>query len=231
MVLPLLPIALALTAGGIGARYMGAQQAQDATNDALAAERIRQEGFDQEARKINTRGRERYQDIAPQREAKASELADLFLGGADDAPSFGPPPSADSITVRKETDAKAKARDYTDRQGRARADMLSFGDLFGDIGVEQARDMTELNGIMGMRRGSQGVLPLELDAAAQEGGGWRLAGDIMSGLGSVASMGALTGAQLPGLGGILSTNAPRSAVPWLSRATNPGPFQALRGLL
>lgn len=230
MALPLLGIALALSGLGMGAQHIGSQRAESAQSDAMAAERIRQQGFDQQAQKINVDSRNRYQDIVPQQEEKTAELADMFLEGADAAPSFGPPPSDDSITVRREADARAASREYTDQQGTARARMLSLGDLFGDIGVEQAQDMTALNGIGGMRRGSQGVLPFELDAAAQEGSGWRMAGDIMGGLGSIATMGAMTGATLPGLGGILSSNAPRSAVPWLSKATNPGPFQALRGL-
>jgi hypothetical protein len=101
--------------------------------------------------------------------------------------------------VQRTAAEKGKRREFTDQQGEARGKLLSFGDLFGDIGVGQARDMTDLSGINGMRRGSQGVLPLELDEASQKGGGMRMAGDIMSGLGSIASMGALSGASLPAL--------------------------------
>lgn len=229
--LPLLPIALALTAAGMGANYVGSRKAENAQADAMRAERIRQGSLDKEAFDINDKARDRYKDISTQQDAKATELADMFLADADSAPAFGPAPSSDNITVRAEDRARDKARDYTEGQGRARGRMLSLGDLFGDIGVDQAQDMSQLNGVLGMKRGSQGVLPLELDAAAGEGQGWRLAGDVLGGLGSVASMGAMTGASLPGLGGILSSNAPKSAIPWLSKATNPGPFAAFRPLV
>jgi hypothetical protein len=78
---------------------------------------------------------------------------------------------------------------------------LSFGDLFGDIGLGQARDMTDLASIYSARQGSQGVLPLELDAAAQQGSGLRMAGDVMGVLGSIATMGALSCAALPSIFG------------------------------
>jgi hypothetical protein len=170
----------------------------------MRAERTRQNRLDEEAFAVNDKAVDRYKDIVPQQDAKAAELSDMFLAGADDAPSFGPPASGDNITVRKENQAKAKSREYTDQQGTARGRMMSLGDLFGDIGVEQAQDMSTLNGIQSQKRGSQGILPLELDAAQGEGQGWRMAGDVLGGLGSVASMGAMTGATLPGMGGILS---------------------------
>jgi hypothetical protein len=200
MVLPLLPIALALTAAGMGANYVGAKKADNAVGSRIAAERHRQNTLDEEAFALNDKSRDRYEDIAPQQDAKAADLAEMFLSAGDDAPSFGPEASDDNITVRAENKAKAKSKAYTDQQGTARAQMMSLGDLFGDIGVDQARDMSALNGVMGFKRGSQGVLPMELDAAQGEGSGWRLAGDVLGGLGSVASMGAMTGAAMPGMG-------------------------------
>jgi hypothetical protein len=200
MVLPLLPIALALTAGGIGANYMGAKQAERANQDVLGAERVRQNRFDREAEATTTKSRKRFENFDEQQGDKADELADLFLADAGAAPPALDAPT-DTVTVQRTADEKADRRQFTDQQGTARGKMLSFGDLFGDIGVGQARDMTDLSGIYGMRQGSQGVLPLELDAASQKGGGMRLAGDIMGGLGSIATMGALSGASLPGIFG------------------------------
>ena len=197
---PLLPIALALTAGGIGANYMGNQAAKRAQQDAMGAERRRQAGFDREAEATTTKSRKRFENFDEQQTDKAGELADLFLADAGQAPPVLDTPT-DTVTVQRTADEKADRREFTDQQGTARGKLLSFGDLFGDIGLGQARDMTDLSGLYGMRRGSQGVLPLELDAAAQKGGGWRMAGDIMGGLGSIATMGALGGASLPGIFG------------------------------
>jgi hypothetical protein len=200
MVLPLLPIALALTAGGIGANYMGAKRAEGAQQNVMAAERRRQTGFDREAEATTNKSRKRFEHFDEQQGDKAGELADLFLADAGAAPPALDAPT-DTVTVQRTADEKADRRQFTDQQGTARGKLLSFGDLFGDIGVGQARDMTNLSGINGMRQGSQGVLPLELDAASQKGGGMRMAGDIMGGLGSIATMGALSGASLPALFG------------------------------
>ena len=211
MPFPLLPLALALTAGGIGANYVGSKKAQAAQQDAMAAERIRQSGLDEEAFAIGDKNRDRYKNIEAQQDTKADELADMFLAEAGEAPSFGPAPSSDNLTVRAEREAKGESREYTDQQGRARAELLSLGDLFGDIGVDQGRSMTDLSALYGFKRGSQGVLPHELEAASQEGGGWRMAGDIMGGLGSVATMGALSGASMPVLGGLFGGGAAPAA--------------------
>lgn len=200
MAFPLLALALALTAAGAGANYVGARKAQEAQADAMAAERIRQQGFDEQADAINKQQRKRYTNFSDQQAQKAAALEDLFVGKAnEDMPDFGPTPSSSNITVQHENEAKAEAKGYTDQQGRAQAKLLSFGDLFGDIGVKEGRDATRLAGIQGFRRGSQSVLPLELQAAQEQGQGWRLGGDILGGLGSIATMGALTGATFPGL--------------------------------
>jgi hypothetical protein len=230
MVLPLLPIAIALTAAGMGANYLGSRQAEDANASVMRAERGRQHRLDENAFTVNTKMQDRYKDIVPQQDAKAAELADMFLEGADDAPSFGPAASDDSITVRAENKAKAKSREYTDQQGTARGRMMSLGDLFGDIGVEQAQDMSALNGIQSQKRGSQGILPLELEAAAGEGQGWRMAGDVLGGLGSVASMGAMTGATMPGMGGILSRLGIRGAAPAAGAVNGTSRFMPLQSL-
>lgn len=208
MPIPLLPIALALTAAGAGANYMGARRADRAQADAMSAERQRQNRFDDESFAKNAQSRDRYADIEPQREDRATEIADMFLADAGTPPELLKPPT-DTVTVQRSEDEKAKSREYTDQQGTARANMLSFGDLFGDIGIGQARDMSDLAALYSMRRGSQGVLPFELDAAAQKGGGMRMAGDVLGGLGSIATMGALTGAKLPmfGLGGMARPSA------------------------
>jgi hypothetical protein len=214
----------------MGANYVGSRKAEGATADVLRAERGRQGKLDEQAFKINDQARDRYQDVGGQQEDKSAELADMFLEGADAAPEFGPAPSSDNITVNKEAAAKAKNREFTDQQGTARGKMLSLGDLFGDIGVEQAQDMSQLSGIFGTKQASQGVLPFELDAAGQQGQGWRMAGDVLGGLGSVASMGAMTGAQLPGMGGIISKLGLKGAAPAAGAVNGTSRFMPLQGL-
>jgi hypothetical protein len=197
-------LAAALTAGGVGANYVGAQRAQDAQAGTMRRERARESKLDAQAFDVNKRTQSRYKDFGDDQAAREQALTALYQEPGANAPEFGPAPSDSNITVQHEAGEKAKAKGYTDQQGAAKAKLLSFGDLTGDISRGQSRDATQLHGIEGFRRGSQGVLPVELDAAQGQGAGWRLGGDILTGLGSVATMGALSGATLPGASGILS---------------------------
>src|SRR5690554_2558211 len=123
MALPLLPIALALTAGGIGANYMGARKADRAQADTMAAERIRQRGYDQQADAKNVEARDRFEEFEPDRDERAEDLTDLFLADAGSAPDVLRP-AGDPVTVQRTADEASKRRDYTDQQGAARANLL-----------------------------------------------------------------------------------------------------------
>lgn len=197
--IPLL-LALALTGASVGANAIGQRKQTAAVNDTMAAERRRQKGFDKEAFAINADAQDKFKDFQAQQDAKTGDLAAAFNAPSEEPSPVSLPPSSSNITVQRTSDEKAKSKEYTDQQGEARARLMSFGDIFGDLDTSFARDATDLAGIQGARAGSQSVLPSELDAASQEGSGWRLAGDIFGGLGSVATMGALSGATIPTLG-------------------------------
>lgn len=228
--IPLL-LALALTGGGIAANKIGADKAADAQAATMAAERRRQKKLDAEAFGINTKGRKRYEGFEQKQAAEGDELASYLLEGADEEADkgFGLPASESAITVSRGKEEKAKARADTDQRARSRAKLESFGDVLGDIGLSQARDAGDLGMVYGFKRGSQGVLPLELDAAAQEGAGWRLAGDILGGAGSLATMGHLSGATLPGLGGVFARNTPLAGTNMLAARRPPAGLLSLFG--
>lgn len=124
-------------------------------------------------------------------EAKAATLGD-YLGSkvAPDHNSAAPSPlpSSSSAVVNQETDKqRAAAQGYVDQQSGALANMKSFGDLLGGISLLQGRDAAQIGTIGGFKRGSQGIVPLELNQAAKTGDDMRLLGDILAGAGQVAT--------------------------------------------
>lgn len=191
---PLTIAGIALTAGSTVANSIASNKAAKARDQALAAERIRQQGYDQEAAALNTQSQDRYQDFEGQQEAKSGELGDYFKEQqieANNAPVAGEfvPASTSSVVNQEETKQRGKARDFSNAQGEALGNLRSFGDLLGGISRMQARDASQIGTIGGFKRGSASVNPLELDAASHAGDGAKLFGDIL-GLGGSVSLGA-----------------------------------------
>lgn len=202
------PITIAgavLTVGSTVANTIASNQQRKARDDALAAERIRQRGFDQESDALNLTARERYEDAPEQQDEKTSELAAMFTEQQGPPAPALLPTSGSQLVNREETQQRGAAKDFTNQQGENLARLRSFGETFGGIGRMQARDAGLLGQINSMRRGSQNVLPLELDAAQEAGSGLRFVGDLAglggglalnAGLGG-ASLGNLFGPRLP----------------------------------
>lgn len=103
------------------------------------------------------------------------------------------PQSTNSIVTREMNRKSNEAQEYVGQQGRALAEMRSFGDFLGDTSRLQGRDASLVGQIGGFKRGSSNMVPLELDAASQKGAGLRMLGDIMGGLGSIGMSAGLTG--------------------------------------
>jgi hypothetical protein len=212
MCTPLAIAGVALSAGSAVANAAAASKAASARNDALAAERIRQQGYDRETDALNLQSQDRYKDFEGQQDEKAATLGDYFAGQqtTEPTPAAALPTSQSTVTVQEEGKQRGIARDFTDKAGQALGDLRAFGDLLGGIGRLQARDASQIGQIGGFKRGSSNVLPIELDAASQQGGGLRTLGDILGGVGSAATSFGLGGGSLSGLfggGGSTVTNA------------------------
>lgn len=194
---------LALSVGGTAMNSMAASKAARARDDALAAERIRQQGYDQEAAALNTRSQNRYQNFSGQQDQKAQDLGDYFGNAqvAEPAAAATMPTSQSAITVAEEGKQRAAATDYTMKQGDALGNLRAFGDLLGQIGRFQARDAGSIGQIGGFKRGSSNVLPLELDQASRAGDGMKTFADILQGAGSVAGSAGASGMSLGSLFG------------------------------
>ncbi|MFI5411584.1 hypothetical protein [Kaistia sp. UC242_56] len=209
---PLTIAGIALTAGSTVANSVAQGQVARARNDALAAERIRQNGYDRETDALNTQSQDRYQNFSEQQDQRGQELGDYFAGqqieGANAntaaAQEQSVAPTSSNITMREEQKQRANATAFTDEQGRRLGDLRSFGDLLGGIGREQARDASQIGQIGSFKRGSSAVLPYELEAANSAGGGAKMFGDLL------------------GLGGSFATAKGLSAEDWVGKTSSAG---------
>jgi len=191
---PITLAGIALTVGSTVANTVAQNKIRAARDNAMAAERMRQNKFDQESDALNVRSQDRYQDFGGQQDQRASELGDYFTGQQIEAADANAaatqettvPQSGSNITVQEEAKQRGQAREFTDNQGEALGDLRSFGDLIGTIGRGQARDASQIGQIGGFKRGSSNVLPFELEAANGAGAGAQMFGDILGLGGSVA---------------------------------------------
>lgn len=212
---PLL-LPLLFTVGSTVANTLAAKQQAKARDNAMAAERIRQRGLDQEAQALNTRSQDRYEDFEGRQGEKATKLGDYFATAQPQADALNAsaasvmPTTANDIVTREMAKKSADAARFTNQQAGALGNLRSFGDLLGDTSRMQGRDASLVGQIGGFKRGSSNVLPLELEAAAQKGGGLRFLGDVLGGLGSIGMTSALTGGS--GLAGLFGGAAPATAL-------------------
>ena len=177
-------------------------QAASARDDALAAERIRQGGYDKEAAALNTASQDRYQNFGEQQGQRSGELGEYFKGqttadaAADqEAAAQQELPQTSSGIVQQEREKQlGKAREFSDQQGAALGDLRSFGDLLGSKSLLQARDAAKVGQIGGFKKGSSAVLPYELEAANSKGAGLKTFADL---LGTAGSLGVSAGLRAP----------------------------------
>lgn len=222
---PITIAGVALTGLSTGLNYMANQQVESARESAMAAERIRQQGLDQQADALNLQSQDRYQKFDEKKEERATKLGDFFTEQqATPPPAAAMPASGSNITVQAETKARGDAKERTDQIGNALGQLRSFGDLLGDTSRLQARDASQIGQIGGFKKGSSNVLGLELDAANSAGSGLRLGADLAGGFGKLGMSAGLSGAG--GVGGV-SNFASNASAPFAFGSggyTGMGPF-------
>lgn len=185
------------TAGSMMANNTGSRQREEAQASAMAAERQRQADMRTQMFALNDTSRERY-DAAP--EAMAAEqatLADAFKDITREQPTqpIAGLPQSDNVTVRNAS-ARAAAGDQAaaDDNADRRAALGGFGAFLGGAGMGRNQDLGQMQTLQGFSRGSQSVLPMELQAALEKGQGWEMLGDLLSLGAGVTTQGALMGA-------------------------------------
>lgn len=208
---PLVIAGLALTAGSVVVNSIAAGEDARARDSVLAAERIRQRGFDQQAAALNQQSQDRYVNFTPQMQDKSQQLGDYLSSRVGPDPNASVPsalPSSASGVVNQERDRQMhKAQQYVDQQAGAAGKLRSFGDLLGEISTLQGRDAGLIGAIGGFKRGSSNIVPLELNEAAKAGDNWRFLADILGGVGSVATGYGINGGS-GSLGSVFGAKAP-----------------------
>jgi hypothetical protein len=202
---------------------MANQQVESARDSAMAAERIRQQGLDQQADALNLQSQDRFQGFEDKKDERSSQLGQYFTDQVATPPTAAAmPASGSNITVQAENKARGDARERTDQIGNALGELRSFGDLLGDTSRLQARDASQIGQIGGFKKGSSNVLGLELDSANSAGNGMRLGADIAGGLGKIG-----VSAGLSGGGGMVSDFTRDASAPFAFGSggyTGMGPF-------
>ncbi|AUQ95945.1 hypothetical protein PhaeoP66_03203 [Phaeobacter inhibens] len=197
-----LTIGLVLSAGSAAANHIGARKVQKARDGALSVERLRKQKLQREADAVNAKSRDRYVDFEDQQGETSSKLTDYFTQapqsadeavGEANATAGSVMPSATNDIVQKEIEKQSGLADaFTSQQAGARGRLRSFGDLLGGISRDQARDAGKIGQIGGFQQGSANVLAHELESAGQAGSGAQFFGDVLGGLGSIATTGGIT---------------------------------------
>lgn len=190
------------SAASIASNAVGASKQDSALASRMRAERQRQKVLDDKAFALNQQSLDRYKDADTSLEAETSGLADMFKSAAS-APApeavMAQPATSSNIV----TSATAKAAGETEAASGRRAEQMAgirgLGDMLGGIGRLQSRDNAQLGMLRGFKQGSQGVLPLELQAAQGRGQGWRTLGDLF-GLGAGLSTQSYLAGNNPGAG-------------------------------
>lgn len=203
---PLTLTSAALLAGGTAANYYGQTQAASARDDVLAAERIRQRGYDKEADALNRKSQGLYENFGDKQAQTGSDLQAMFRdasapattppAGQTAAPQDVMPSSTSNIVNREQAKQQGLADAFTGQQADALGSLRSFGELMGGNSREQAKNASLLSQILGFKTGSSRVAGLETEQASHAGDGWSFAGDVARGLGSLGMTVGLSGGPL-----------------------------------
>ncbi len=149
---PLTIAGIAMSVGSSVVNAVAANKVQSARNDAMAAERIRQNTFDKQAEAVNLTSQDRYQNFDEKVAEGSQQLGDYISNQtAPEAQASEALPSAgaSNITVQEEAKQKAKAKASTNASGKALGELRAFGDVLGDTSRLQARDAGQVAQIGG----------------------------------------------------------------------------------
>jgi hypothetical protein len=186
--------AVALMAAGTHMQNEGVKKDTKARNSAAEAEQIRQDSLREQAAGVfddtlSTQDRSSQEAAGVGARRKRNEAVDRALEPSPDlapgAPVSGSAPKVVKSTIAKAvTDAMSEGR----REGKAQANLQSFGDLAFLNDVDIGRGAQQTAQIGDFSRGSSAVLPLEFMRANQAGNSKRSFGQLLSMGGQAAGM-------------------------------------------
>lgn len=197
--IPLL-LAAAATAAGSYAQAEGAKKAQDATNAANDAERIRQKQLQDRSMQLFNNSFE-YNDPTAQmqreKEAQnkynnlfqqsANETLDSVLQGENATNNSANSPRAIGEAYKSAL-SKGKAR--LQSQLQAKAALAGLGDVLSRSAIQNQQTLNQQATLGGFMKGSSAVLPMELANAGHAGDTWTGIGSALSSLGTLSGVGA-----------------------------------------
>lgn len=213
----------AFLAGSVLANAAGAKQQADARNAALADNASHQAAYDATIGGLNQDALSKYAGFGGSTGTAQTGLANLYRQGV--IGNGGPPPphampvsasNATNVELAKQTGiVNAKANGQAD----TRAALEAPGLALSDANLAAAPDFSQIGQQNNFKTGYAGTLPLSLDAAAQQGGGWRFFGDVLSGLNSIGNS-----SGMPGSTASVASGAGNAIKSGFSTLTNPFPF-------
>lgn len=200
------PLSLALLGGAstLGSMFFNnsAQEKVDAArNAAIQQNRQQQAALDTEAKGITDKSLGRFSNFGTQLSNKASELGSYF-----NTPAAAPtdpyliaalPASTNDVVNREIANKKAIATAFGQQQGTARGNLMSFGDLMGNIGRGQAQDAQAVGQLGNFKQGDTAVTNIALDNANRAGNTDAAIGNLLGGVGKVALTAGFSGRLAP----------------------------------
>ena len=188
-----LGLGLGAQVAGILLKNRAAKKTNDQRDAYLAAEAARQKRLYDEAEAARMAAQSRF--TPEQQQAMRTENA--AKGEAELQPTFAPQYEA-SLSGQPEEVKTEVARKMTEamRRGRESAKGLAGINAYGNVGLDNqvalARSGSDINRAAGQGRASSSILQGELQyGAPQAGANMYAAGDIVGGLGSIASLYAM----------------------------------------
>lgn len=220
------PISIASGALLVGSTLAGVAQqgaVDSARDDAIRAERERQNKLRDEAAAALGKSENDFANLPENQNKAADDLASILNANTlQQQPNANLIPSAsDPAVVREVQGQSQKSTDYTQQQGKARGKLRAFGDTLGEANRNLAGNAAWINTLGGFQQGSSNVLNSELAAANEAGSGWGTLGDLLGTVGGV------------GLNYGLSSGGPKSAPSTILNSAGlppvPAPLPKFRG--
>lgn len=215
-------------AGGVAANGLAQGQVNGARNGVTSAENTRQDRWDGQINDLNKQSLARYDGFSGKQDDRGKSVADYYKATGGALPSSGAttgviPTSSSNVVVQEGNRANDKVAAFTDQQGKAQANLRSFGDVMGEASRGTALDTAAVGAINSQKQGSSAVVPLEYQAANNAGNGMKMFGDVLGGLGKAGMSAGLAGAgpNFP----LFGSGAPVSAT--VFGPTQPGFFNNL----
>lgn len=224
---PITAAGAALSIGGVLANSEAENQVSGARSGVMNAELARQFGYDSQTQGINNQARDRYAATGTDMDTRKKSVAEFYGANNEGLPTAGPtagamPASQSGIIVQEGKRQGEKTEAFNKQQNDASANLRSFGDVMATKSLGTARDAGELGIVNGFKAGSNSVLPLELQRANAAGNDMKMLGDVLGGVGQMATFAGLSGFDPFKSTTIAGTSPAAKAAPQGARAVSDG---------